>query len=213
MGTANSDILLAIESAIAGGSVALMRGSQRIDGIIGASGQSRAEDLLLNIDELLKRNELDKTSIKKIIVAAGPGSFTGIRIGIATAIGLAAALRIEVKQVSTLAAIAMASEVSGPVLAALPVGRDTICTQTFNVSAENAIESTPPDTISTDEFRELNSNDSNQPVVMNNSLYELLPTAGRSSAIDVGSDLAQYLGRFEAMLPHMPEPIFIGKRK
>ncbi len=213
MGTANTDILLAIESAIAGGSVALMRGSHRIDGIVGASGQSRAEDLLLNIDELLTRNDLDKTSIKKIIVAAGPGSFTGIRIGIATAIGLAAALGIEVKQVSTLAAIAMASGVSGPVLAALPVGRDTICTQTFSVSAENAIESTPPDTISIDEFLEMNSNGSDQPVVMNNSFYELLPADERRSAIDAGSDLAQHLGRFEALLPHLTEPIFIGKRK
>lgn len=213
METSNTDIILAIESAIAGGSVALMSGSRLIDSIGGGASQSRAEDLLLNIDELLKRNELTTNSITRIIVAAGPGSFTGIRIGIATAIGLARALGIEVRQLSTLAAIAMASGISGPVLAALPVGRDTICTQSFDVSEEKPIATTPPEAISTDEFIEMNSNGTDQPVVMNSTIFEMLPAEHRNSAIDIGSDLAHHLGRFHLVLADLREPIFIGKRK
>lgn len=209
----STNIVLAIESAIAGGSVALFRGPECVAGMVGASGQSRAEDLLSNIDELLKRSDIDKSSITKIIVGAGPGSFTGIRIGIATALGLAAALGIEVKQVSTLAAIAMAPGVSGQVLAALPIGRDTVCIQNFSVSAEKLAENTPADTISIEEFLDMASKNSNKSVVVNNSLYDLLPADRRISAIDASSDLAHHLGRFEKFLPHLPEPIFIGKRK
>lgn len=209
----STNIVLAIESAVAGGSVALFRGRECLDGMVGTSGQSRAEDLLSNIDELLKRSDIDKNSITKIIVTAGPGSFTGIRIGIATALGLAAALGIEVKQVSTLAAIAMASGVSGQVLAGLPVGRGTVCIQNFSVSVEKLAENTPADTISIEEFLDMASKNSNESVVVNNSLYDLLPADRRISAIDAGSDLAHQLGRFGEFLPHLPEPIFIGKRK
>ncbi len=54
------------------------------------------ENLLPAIDALLKENNLDKLKINKIFVVTGPGSFTGLRIGITTAISMAFGLSIEV---------------------------------------------------------------------------------------------------------------------
>lgn len=51
------------------------------------------ETLLPLIDSNLKKIQLDKKSIKNIAVCRGPGSFTGIRIGIATALGIGYALK------------------------------------------------------------------------------------------------------------------------
>lgn len=102
-----------------------------IDSISGTTDISRAEDLLANIASMLGRNHIDKKSIDMIAVSNGPGSYTGIRIGLATAIGLQNALGIPCYGVSLLAAMANAHEVCGNIVAAVPMGRDEICWQVF----------------------------------------------------------------------------------
>jgi tRNA threonylcarbamoyladenosine biosynthesis protein TsaB len=62
--------------------------------------------ILLLIDEVLRTSGLRKKDINLIATGLGPGSFTGIRIGIATAKGLAAAINCEIWGVSTLDAVA-----------------------------------------------------------------------------------------------------------
>jgi tRNA threonylcarbamoyladenosine biosynthesis protein TsaB len=58
------------------------------------------------VDALLKNADIRASELNCIAVAAGPGSFTGVRIGCATAKGLAFALGIETRAVSTLASMA-----------------------------------------------------------------------------------------------------------
>lgn len=64
--------------------------------------------LLPIIDEVLRKSETPKESIGLIAVGTGPGSFTGLRIGIATAKGLAEALHCPLAGISTLDAMARA---------------------------------------------------------------------------------------------------------
>ena len=66
---------------------------------------SHSEDLLPEIEKLLARFSLDISELSLIIVAKGPGSFTGLRIGMASAKGIASALSIPVVSVPTLDAI------------------------------------------------------------------------------------------------------------
>lgn len=66
--------------------------------------------ILPTIDSLLRENNLSIKEVKKIIVALGPGSFTGIRVGISTALGLSNALNIELYGVSTLRALSYYSD-------------------------------------------------------------------------------------------------------
>ena len=56
------------------------------------------------IEEIFKENKLDVKDLKKIIVVNGPGSFTGIRIGLSIAKTMAYALKIDINTISSLTA-------------------------------------------------------------------------------------------------------------
>lgn len=68
--------------------------------------KTHSQTLLPMIDEILKMTDTDKASLDAIAVSEGPGSFTGLRIGVATVKGLAAALSKPVIAVPTLEMLA-----------------------------------------------------------------------------------------------------------
>ena len=72
--------------------------------LLGPPGHAR--DLLPRVAEVTERAGVELTDLDAIAVGAGPGSFTGLRIGIATARALAHAHQLEVRPVSSLAALA-----------------------------------------------------------------------------------------------------------
>ena len=67
---------------------------------------THSQTLLPMLDEVAKMIELDLNTIDVIAVCAGPGSFTGLRIGSATAKGLALALNKQIVSVPTVDALA-----------------------------------------------------------------------------------------------------------
>jgi tRNA threonylcarbamoyl adenosine modification protein YeaZ len=66
-----------------------------------------AEVLWAELADFLSQNKVDRRELKAIAVGQGPGSYTGLRIGIAAALGLGRGLGIPVVGVSTLEAVAM----------------------------------------------------------------------------------------------------------
>ncbi len=109
-------LILALETSTLTGSVALVDFSppsdasmpmNRIIGEITLNLQStHSERLMPSIDRLLEDASLKIGDIQGIALGLGPGSFTGLRIGVSTVKGLAYALRIPVVGVSTLEALA-----------------------------------------------------------------------------------------------------------
>ena len=90
-------------------------------------GRGHAEVLLSVITDCLAQANLDYKALSAIGVMIGPGSFTGVRVGIATARGLALALEIPVIGVSTLDAVEEITRdagVDGPLATLLNAGRD-----------------------------------------------------------------------------------------
>lgn len=98
--------LLAIDTTTMLGSVALTDGqrivAQEQQGVAG----THSERLLVTIDHLLAIAGWERGAIEGIAVAIGPGSFTGLRIGLATAKGMAMALNCPIAGVSSLASLA-----------------------------------------------------------------------------------------------------------
>ena len=92
-------------------------------------GKGHAEHLMAVIAEALKTAATDYAGLDAIAVSVGPGSFTGLRVGVSTARGLALALKVPAIGVTTLEALASeaaAAFLGRPVLAALDAGREEI---------------------------------------------------------------------------------------
>ena len=77
---------------------------------------TRPQSLLADVDALLAEAGVRPTDLSGIVVGTGPGSFTGTRIGLSVARGLALSLDIPVAGISTLAALASAAPNAFPVI-------------------------------------------------------------------------------------------------
>jgi tRNA threonylcarbamoyladenosine biosynthesis protein TsaB len=104
-------VILAFDTATSVATSALVR-----DGEILASRTSAAVRLLQDVDELLSTAGARRADISALAVGTGPGSFTGVRIGLAAARALAFALGVPVAGVSTLTALAAGTEGAVPVI-------------------------------------------------------------------------------------------------
>jgi tRNA threonylcarbamoyladenosine biosynthesis protein TsaB len=97
-------ITLSIESSAKAASVALTRENHLLAQYFQDSGLTHSRTLLQMVEDVLKNNGLAVRDLARIAVARGPGSFTGIRIGVAAAKGLAWGAQLPVRAVSTLRA-------------------------------------------------------------------------------------------------------------
>lgn len=99
-------IILAVDTTTFAGSVALLDKAKLLSEVNIDSASTYSERLLPSIHFLLERNKLNIKEIDAFAVAAGPGSFTGIRIGLSTVKSFAYASGKPVAPVSTLKALA-----------------------------------------------------------------------------------------------------------
>lgn len=98
-----------------------------------------AEQLLPTLEGVLQEAELTPTELAGIAAFQGPGSFTGLRIGLATVLGLHQALGIRATAIETLPVLAMAAEpADGPVIAAVDAIRGEWYAQGFELDATSA---------------------------------------------------------------------------
>lgn len=86
------------------------------DGEVLGERTSRAVTLLEDVDALLRQAGMHTRDVEALAVGIGPGSFTGVRIGLSTARGLALALAIPVAGISTLDALAAGAPEAVPVI-------------------------------------------------------------------------------------------------
>ncbi|MDR3589964.1 MAG: tRNA (adenosine(37)-N6)-threonylcarbamoyltransferase complex dimerization subunit type 1 TsaB [Negativicutes bacterium] len=110
--------ILALDTATLVSSVALARRETVVAELTLQTRKTHSELLMPHIEQLLALAETSKEAVEAIAVSIGPGSFTGLRIGLATAKALAYALQIPLVGVPTLDALAYGCPVPGAVLAA-----------------------------------------------------------------------------------------------
>jgi len=86
------------------------------DGVVLGERVSDSRMLLADVDELLRQAGRGASDLTGVVVGTGPGSFTGMRIGLSVARGLGLSLGVQVAGVSTLDALAAATENAYPVI-------------------------------------------------------------------------------------------------
>jgi tRNA threonylcarbamoyladenosine biosynthesis protein TsaB len=121
-----SFMILIIETATAACSAALVDRERVVDERHEIVGRGHAERLVPMIDELLAGRSPDS-----ILVDCGPGSFTGLRVGLAAAQGLRIGWGIPLAGFSSMAAIALAARTGGEIAVALHGGHGQLFVQSF----------------------------------------------------------------------------------
>ena len=150
---------LAFESSAKAASVALCEDGRLISQVVQCSGLTHSRTLLPMAEDLLKNAGTEMKQIDCFAVAQGPGSFTGIRIGIATVKGLAWAADKPCIGVSTLAAMAWNGVAAGGLICAvMDARRSEVYNALFRIEDGRPVRLCPDRAISlsalTEELRE-----------------------------------------------------------
>ena len=131
--------VLAMDTATPAPSIVVLSGERIFEESL--SGDRRAsEELLPAVGRALARAGLRLADLDRVAVCSGPGSFTGIRVGLATAWGIGRALGVGVEAVSTLEAMAEGARSLGAkrVLAVLDAGRGEVVAERFDLTSPRA---------------------------------------------------------------------------
>jgi tRNA threonylcarbamoyladenosine biosynthesis protein TsaB len=118
----SNPVTLAIDTAAPRLQLALLRADGGVDTEILDIAKGHAEILFERLETLLSRNGLGYPDIARVAVTTGPGSFTGLRIGLSAARGLGVARNIPVLGIPSLLAISLAAP-AGPVAIVLDARR------------------------------------------------------------------------------------------
>lgn len=129
--TPNS-LVLGIDTSSAWGSLGLIRGESLVASLTLRVAEGHGGGLAGRIDWLLREAAVDPKTLEAIGVVSGPGSFTALRVGVATAQGLGLALGVPVVSIGTLEALVSGlPESAGRVLALAPARKGEVFAQVF----------------------------------------------------------------------------------
>jgi tRNA threonylcarbamoyladenosine biosynthesis protein TsaB len=134
-------LILAADTSGKNGSLALVRfvaGEPHTLELVSLEGGNFSAQLVPQISALLSKHSLTKNDIDGFAVATGPGSFTGLRVGLAAIKAMAEILQKPIAAVSLLEAVARAAERDGEVLAALDAGRGDVYSGEYEIREARA---------------------------------------------------------------------------
>jgi tRNA threonylcarbamoyladenosine biosynthesis protein TsaB len=134
-------LILGVDTSGPNGSIALVRfgtGSPQVLEVVPIEGGTFSAQLVPQISGLLAEHGLTKQGIDGFAVVSGPGSFTGLRVGLAAIKGLAEILQKPIAAISRLEAIALTAGNQGNFTAALDAGRGEIYLGEYQVDGTRA---------------------------------------------------------------------------
>lgn len=135
-------LLLATDTSGKHGSIALARGNSddrcHVIEVVPLEGGTFSAQLVPQIAALLAHHGFSKSDLGAFVVASGPGSFTGLRVGLAAIKALAEILGKPIAAVSLLEVIALAGGAQGKVAAVLDAGRGEVYVGEYEVAGHSA---------------------------------------------------------------------------
>jgi tRNA threonylcarbamoyl adenosine modification protein YeaZ len=87
-----------------------------IDSLVNSSNRHHSDILMPSISDILSRNNIDVKELGEILVVNGPGSFTGVRLGVTIAKTLAYTLNIPIKTITSLEVIMLSNDCNLPII-------------------------------------------------------------------------------------------------
>ncbi len=137
-------LLLVTDTSGKNGTVALARAGERdphddaeVIEVAPLAGGMFSAQLVPQIAALLQKHGLSKSDLDAFVVVSGPGSFTGLRVGLAAIKALAEILKKPIVPVSLLEVVASASRAQGRVVVALDGGRGEVFFGAYEIAGES----------------------------------------------------------------------------
>lgn len=148
-------LILAFESSAKAASVALLNDGALLAEYIQNSGQTHSRTLMKMVDDILINCDLTPHDVDAVACATGPGSFTGVRIGLSAAKGFAWAGELPCYSVSTLEAMAYGFlTFVGIIVCVMDARRNQVYNALFQSNGESLIRLCPDRAISIDELQD-----------------------------------------------------------
>lgn len=168
--------------------IGLLKNGEVLDKKIKESDKNHSIYVMPMIDEILKYNEISTSYLNEIIVVNGPGSFTGVRLGVTIAKTLAYTLDIPIKTITSLEAYAVSTKTNANKLITISDLKGKFVGY-FNENNEIL-----------EEFKYLSNNDYEE--------YKKDKEETKLNEFDLES-IYKYLKNIESINPHIVNPIYI----
>ncbi len=127
-------LLLALDTSTSIASLALFDGERVSSETTWLAGREHSTRLLLEVQTAFERVGLSQSDLTGLVVARGPGSYTGVRVALSVAKGIAAALKLPAWGVNSLDVLAYAATTDLPIRAVLEAGRGRYATALYTHS-------------------------------------------------------------------------------
>ena len=129
-------MLLAVDTSTQSIGVALYDGVQILSEMVWVSDQYHTVELAPTVESLMDRSGVSSSELRVVAVALGPGSFTGLRIGLAFAKGMALAKHLDIIGIPTLDILAASQPLDElPMAAVLHAGRGRLAVGWYKKSS------------------------------------------------------------------------------
>jgi len=208
--SAASPLILGFDTSLMALSVAVVQGPEVLANRTVEGVRDHAERLPGLIDEMIDEAGKAFSDISRIAVTVGPGGFSGLRVGLAHARGMALVLGCPVIGIGTLEALVAGCRTEGPVIAAIDARRGELYIQTFDA---NRAPLNPPQALSPQAAAHEYTGDSATIVGTGRALLldalppEALATDGGTDFPDAADVARLAVGRLAGDGP--PQPLYI----
>jgi tRNA threonylcarbamoyladenosine biosynthesis protein TsaB len=136
-------LLLIVDTSGKQGSIALARGGPedacKVIGVLPLTGGTFSAQLVPQIADLLHKSGFNKSDIDALVAITGPGSFTGLRVGLAAIKALAEVLAKPIAAVSLLEALAVAGHSQGRIMSVIDAGRKEVYMGEYEVGGSTRV--------------------------------------------------------------------------
>ena len=139
--------VLAVDTSSTAASYAITEGEQVLAALSTSAGARQSQTFFANLETLLQLADLELNRIEALAVATGPGSFTGLRVGLAAVKGLAYTLGRPSIGVDSIEAQALAAGVAGLVLVMIEAGRGEVYAGLRRIGPEGEVEKVERDRV------------------------------------------------------------------
>ncbi len=134
------ETLLSMDTTSPRGSVSVLQKGRVLSEMDWCTTDSHTEWILQKIEQVRKEAGIEMRAVEGLVVLSGPGSFTGIRIGLGIVMGLAEPAQTPIFSVSNLDAIASAcAPYASPLQVVLDAGRNQVYTRSFQKKEQDLI--------------------------------------------------------------------------